>query len=50
MLYFLAFKYRKSKLGRCGWTVEIDESCFANIGKDGKKVWVLGFYERGSKD
>jgi len=30
--------------------VEIDESVFASIGIDGAKVWVLGFYERGSKD
>lgn len=42
-------KYRKAKLGRFGWTVEIDESVFATA-KDGSKVWVLGFYERGSKD
>lgn len=42
-------RYRRSKLGRFGRTVEIDESVFAT-GKDGAKVWVLGFYERGSKD
>lgn len=36
-------------MGRCGRTVEIDESIFA-MGKDGCKIWVLGFYERGSKE
>jgi hypothetical protein len=41
--------YRKTKLGKCGRTVEIDESIFA-MGKDGCKIWVLGFYERGSKE
>ena len=30
--------------------MEIDESVFASVGKDGGKVWVLGFYERGSKE
>ena len=37
-------------MGRFGRAVEIDESVFATVGKDGCKVWVLGFYERGSKD
>ena len=42
--------FRKNKLGRCGRAVEIDESIFATSGKDGNKVWVLGFYERGTKE
>jgi hypothetical protein len=42
--------YRKYKLGRNGYAVEIDESLFATVGRDGNKVWVLGFYERGTKD
>jgi hypothetical protein len=34
----------------CGKVVEIDESIFATVGgPNGEKVWVLGFYERGSK-
>jgi hypothetical protein len=43
-------RYRKTKMGRFGRAIEIDESVFATVGKDGCKVWVLGFYERGSKD
>lgn len=43
-------QYRKTKLGRFGRTVEIDESIFSQSGVDGAKVWVLGFYERGSKE
>jgi hypothetical protein len=44
--------YRKQKLGRFGNAVEIDESIFAQIKRDGKKekIWVLGFYERGTKE
>lgn len=44
--------YRKTKLGKFGWAVEIDESVFAHHTHDGKKekVWVLGFYERGTKE
>ena len=44
--------YRRVKLGKFGRAVEIDESVFANINKDGvkSKIWVLGFYERGTKE
>ncbi len=42
--------YRKYKLGAFGRIVEIDESLFNTVGKDGNQVWVLGFYERGTKD
>ena len=35
-----------------GKAVEIDESIFqrVNTSEGEKKIWVLGFYERGSKD
>lgn len=44
--------YRKQKLGRNGNAIEIDESIFAQVTRDGKKekIWVLGFYERGTKE
>jgi hypothetical protein len=44
--------YRRHKLGGFGRVVEIDESKFGQTTKDGQKqkVWVIGFYERGSKD
>ena len=44
--------YRRYKLGQMGRAVEIDESKFTHHGKGGQdqKVWVLGFYERGTKD
>eukprot|EP00347_Sterkiella_histriomuscorum_P015297 403357558 len=44
--------YRRTKLGKFGRAVEIDESVFAHHTQDGKKekVWVLGFYERGTKE
>lgn len=44
--------YRKTKLGKHGRAIEIDESVFAHHTHDGKKekVWVLGFYERGTKE
>ena len=44
--------YRKNKLGAFGRAVEIDESKFTQHTKGGVKckVWVLGFYERGTKD
>jgi hypothetical protein len=44
--------YRRQKLGRHGRAIEIDESVFANHSIDGKKekIWVLGFYERGTKE
>jgi IS1 family transposase len=44
--------YRRHKLGHYGRAVEIDESAFTHHTKGGVKsnVWVLGFYERGSKD
>ena len=44
--------YRKTKLGRYGRAVEIDESIFATVSREGQKhkVWVLGFYERGTKE
>ncbi|CDW71499.1 UNKNOWN [Stylonychia lemnae] len=44
--------YRKTKLGKFGRTVEIDESVFSHEQRDGKneKVWVLGFYERQTKE
>ena len=41
--------YRRNKLGRLNRTVEIDESIFATK-QDGSKTWVLGFYERGSRE
>jgi IS1 family transposase len=45
-------EYRKNKLGAFGRAVEVDESKFTHHTKGGMKcnVWVLGFYERGSKD
>lgn len=44
--------YRRTKLGRFGRAIEIDESKFSKKSVDGKKenVWVLGFYERGTKE
>jgi hypothetical protein len=44
--------YRRNKLGMYGRGVEIDESVFANQMIDGKqhKMWVLGFFERGTKE
>lgn len=44
--------YRRRKLGEYGRVVEIDESKFTHHTKGGvsSKVWVLGFFERGSKD
>jgi transposase-like protein len=44
--------FSKHKLGQKGQLVEIDESKFTHYSKGGQdaKVWVLGFYERGSKD
>ena len=44
--------YRKNKLGYFGRAVEIDESKFTHHTKGGEntKVWVLGFYERGSRN
>ena len=47
---YMQNQFRKTKLGRNGRAVEIDESIFATQGKDGAKVWVLGFYERGTKE
>lgn len=43
---------RTHKLGHFGRAVEIDESKFTHHTKGGVKcnVWVLGFYERGTKD
>ena len=39
-------------MGKFGRTIEIDESVFSKISVDGKreKVWVLGFYERETKE
>jgi len=50
--FYIQNSYRKSKLGRFGNAVEIDESIFAQIRRNGKKekIWVLGFYERGTKE
>ena len=50
-LYFQN-SYRKRKLGAFGRVVEIDESKFTHNTKGGirSKVWVIGFYERGTKD
>jgi hypothetical protein len=42
--------YRRTKLGRNGRVIEIDESIFGTIGEDQSKVWVLGFYERGTNE
>ncbi len=44
--------YRRCKLGKFGRGVEIDESVFAETNVDGKmeKIWVLGFYERETKE
>ena len=44
--------YQRNKLGHYNMAVEIDESKFTHHTKGGQKniVWVLGFYERGSKD
>ena len=44
--------FSRHKLGQKGMAVEIDESKFTHFGKGGQeaRVWVLGFYERGSKD
>lgn len=38
-------------MGKFGRAIEIDESIFAKMTKDGQKekVWVLGFFERGTK-
>ena len=45
-------EHRRTKLGKYGRSIEIDESIFAKMTKDGEKVkvWVLGFYERGTKE
>jgi IS1 family transposase len=45
-------QYRNHKLGQFGRIVEVDDSTFAHQTKGGvvSKVWVLGFYERGTKD
>ena len=50
-LYFQN-QYRKHKLGAYGKVVEVDESKFTHNTKGGvrNRVWVIGFYERGSKD
>jgi transposase-like protein len=39
-------------LGKHGNAIEIDESVFCEMSVDGKKkkIWVLGFYERGTKE
>ena len=44
--------YRRVKLGKYGRGIEIDESVFATVTREGQKhkVWVLGFYERGTKE
>ena len=44
--------FRRHKLGRYGNPVEIDESKFTHHTKGGRqtKLWVLGFYERGTRD
>ena len=42
--------YRRKKLGLNGHSIEIDESVFSRNRETGKKVWVLGFYERGTKN
>ena len=44
--------YRRVKLGKYGRAIEIDESIFATVTREGQKhkVWVLGFYERGTKE
>jgi hypothetical protein len=47
---FMQNNYRKYKMGRNGNAIEIDESIFATMSADNSKVWVLGFYERGTKD
>ena len=38
-------------MGKFGRAIEIDESIFAKMTQDGvkEKVWVLGFFERGTK-
>ena len=45
-------EFRKSKLGAHGRPVEIDESVFTRVrfGTTETKVWVLGFYERETKE
>jgi hypothetical protein len=44
--------FRLHKLGKFGRTIEIDESVFAEQMIDGhlNKIWVLGFYERETKE
>ena len=39
-------------MGKHGRCIEIDESIFATINRDGhkEKIWVLGFFERGSRE
>ena len=39
-------------MGKYGRGIEIDESVFAEQTIDGKqvKIWVLGFFERGTKE
>jgi transposase-like protein len=43
-------QYRRTRLGLQGRAVEIDESRFTHRGRDEQKLYVLGLYERGSKD
>lgn len=49
---FMQNQFRRNKLGKHGHAIEIDESIFSTVYKEGKKekIWVLGFYERGTKE
>jgi hypothetical protein len=46
---YMQNEYRRYKLGKFGRGVEIDESVFAER-KGGEKIWVLGFFERDTKE
>lgn len=50
--YWTQNNYRRAKLGRFGRQIEIDESVFMHANVEGHRVgvWVLGFWERGTKD
>jgi hypothetical protein len=50
--FYIQNNYRRTKLGGHGRIVEVDESCFATVKRDGlvEKIWVIGFYERGSRE
>lgn len=50
--FFIQNSYRRSKLGGHGRIIEVDESVFATVKRDGltEQIWVLGFYERGTRE